>query len=105
MADFVSGALLGNCFEPVLRRREPAVEAAFAALARIGSPRLTGTGSGCFVEFATRESAEAARAQLPPGLTAWVAAGATRSPLLAALEAWRSRTESQGPSPDLSDDR
>lgn len=105
MADFVSGAPLGNCFEPVLRRREPAVEAAFAALARIGSPRLTGTGSGCFVEFATRESAEAARAQLPPGLTAWVVAGAMRSPLLAELEAWRSRIESHGPSPDPSDDR
>ena len=106
MADFVSGALLGNCFEPVLRRREPAVEAAFAALAQAGSPpRLTGTGSGCFVEFATRESAEAARAQLPPGLTAWVAAGAARSPLLAALEAWRSGNEGQGPSPDPSDDR
>lgn len=87
MADFVSGAPLGNCFEPVLRRREPAVEAAFAALARVGSPRLTGTGSGCFVEFATRGSAEAALAQLPPGLRAWVAAGAARSPLLAAREA------------------
>ncbi|NUS37921.1 MAG: 4-(cytidine 5'-diphospho)-2-C-methyl-D-erythritol kinase, partial [Lysobacter sp.] len=86
MADFVSGAPLGNCFEPVLRRREPAVEAAFAALARVGSPRLTGTGSGCFVEFATRESAEAALAQLPPGLRAWVAAGAARSPLHEALE-------------------
>jgi 4-diphosphocytidyl-2-C-methyl-D-erythritol kinase len=105
MADFVSGVLLGNCFEPVLRRREPAVEAAFAALAQVGSPRLTGTGSGCFVEFATRESAEAALAQLPPGLTAWVAAGAERSPLLGALDAWRSRTESQGPSPDSSADR
>ncbi|WP_149196030.1 4-(cytidine 5'-diphospho)-2-C-methyl-D-erythritol kinase [Luteimonas suaedae] len=85
--DFTSGAPLGNAFEPVLRRREPAVEAAFAALARVGSPRLTGTGSGCFVEFATRESAEAALARLPPGLTAWVAAGAARSPLLEALEA------------------
>jgi len=105
MADFVSGALLGNCFEPVLRRREPAVEAVFAALARIGSPRLTGTGSGCFVEFATRESAEAALAQLPPGLTAWVVAGARRSPLHVALEAWRSRTEGQGPSPDPSGGR
>ena len=105
MADFASGALLGNCFEPVLRRREPAVEAAFDALALVGSPRLTGTGSGCFVEFATRESAEAARAQLPSGLKAWVVAGATRSPLLGTLEAWRSRTERQGPSPDASVDR
>lgn len=88
MCDFISGKPLGNAFEPVLRRREPAVEAAFAALARIGSPRLTGSGSGCFVEFATRESAEAALASLPAGLRAWIAAGASHSPLRNALEAW-----------------
>ena len=52
MRDFVSEAVLDNAFEPVLRRRERAVEATFAALAQIGTPRLTGTGSGCFVEFA-----------------------------------------------------
>ena len=89
MADFVSGTVLDNAFEPVLRRREPAVEAAFDALARIGSPRLTGTGSGCFVEFADRGSAEAALAALPSSLRAWLAAGADVSPLLAALEAYR----------------
>lgn len=87
ISDFVSGVVLGNAFEPVLRSREPAVEAAFAALARIGRPQLTGSGSGCFVEFASRESAEAALALLPPGLRAWVVAGASRSPLLDALDA------------------
>lgn len=97
ISDFVSdafgqGAALGNAFEPVLRRREPAVDAVFAALAgfdaRHGSaPRLTGTGSAVFVEFAERESAEAVRAALPPGLKAWLARGAARSPLLEALEA------------------
>ena len=87
MSDFVSGTWLGNAFEPVLRAREPAVEAVFAALAQVGTPRLTGSGSGCFVEFATREAAEAALAALPPGLKAWVAAGAARSPLLDALDA------------------
>lgn len=86
MSDFVSGMPLGNAFEPVLRLREPAVEAAFAALARIGSPRLTGSGSGCFVEFATRESAESALLELPSGLRAWVAAGVARSPLRDVLE-------------------
>ena len=84
ISDFLSGAPLGNAFEPVLRRREPAVEAAFAALARVGTPRLTGTGSGCFVEFASRDAAEAARAALPSGLRAWTAAGLARSPLLGA---------------------
>ena len=86
IADFVSGVPLGNAFEPVLRVREPAVEAVFAALSQVGLPRLTGSGSGCFVEFASRESAEAALAALPPGLNVWLAAGAERSPLHAMLE-------------------
>ena len=86
MSGFLSGTVLGNAFEPVLRRREPAVEALFVALAHIGTPRLTGSGSGCFVEFATRESAEAALAALPSGLHAWLARGAERSPLLDAVE-------------------
>lgn len=85
IADFVSGNLLGNAFEPVLRRREPAVEAVFATLSRIGTPRLTGSGSGCFVEFTDRASAEAALAGLPEGLRAWIAAGADRSPLHVSL--------------------
>ena len=89
ISDFVSGVPLGNAFEPVLRAREPAVEAVFAALSQVGSPRLTGSGSGCFVEFASRESAEAALAALPAGLQAWLAAGAARSPLHAALETYR----------------
>jgi 4-diphosphocytidyl-2-C-methyl-D-erythritol kinase len=88
MRDFVSGAVPGNVFEPVLRRREPAVQAAFDALALIGTPRLTGTGSGLFVEFADRESAESALARLrkgAPQLVAWLAAGASVSPLRRAL--------------------
>ncbi|MFC7301397.1 4-(cytidine 5'-diphospho)-2-C-methyl-D-erythritol kinase [Cognatiluteimonas weifangensis] len=93
IADFVSGAPLGNAFEPVLRRREPAVEAAFAALARIGRPQLTGSGSGCFVGFGDRASAQAGLTLLqqgrPAGLRAWIAEGAARSPLHEALDAYR----------------
>lgn len=85
ISDFVSGVPLGNAFEPVLRRRESAVEAAFVALAQIGEPRLTGSGSGCFVEFVDRDSAEAGLAALPPALNGWVVQGATESPLLRAL--------------------
>lgn len=87
MADFVSGVSLGNAFEPVLRRREPAVEAVFQVLAEIGTPRLTGTGSGCFVEFATSELAEAAQARIASRVSTRVVGGAARSPLLDALEA------------------
>jgi len=86
IADFASGSLLGNAFEPVLRRREPAVEAVLATLSSIGRARLTGSGSGCFVEFATRAAAEQGLARLPKELRAWVAAGVERSPLLDVLE-------------------
>ena len=109
IADFASDAVgqhasPGNAFEPLLRRREPAVEAAFAALARVGSPRLTGTGSGCFVEFGDLASAQAALAMLNEGmpatpLRAWIAEGAERSPLHLALDAYRlqgRRQEAQG---------
>jgi len=89
IADFASGTPLGNAFEPVLRRREPAVEAVFQALARVGSPRLTGSGGGCFVEFDTRQAAERALVELPKELHAWVVAGATRSPLLDTLAAMK----------------
>ncbi|MGE6334359.1 4-(cytidine 5'-diphospho)-2-C-methyl-D-erythritol kinase [Stenotrophomonas sp. NPDC077659] len=84
--DFASGVLVGNVFEPVLRRREPAVEAVLAALSSIGRARLTGSGSGCFVEFDSQAAAEQARAELPKELRARVAAGVARSPLLDALE-------------------
>ena len=91
-----SGAVLDNAFEPVLRSREPAVEALFAQLASIGTPRLTGSGSGCFVEFAQRESAEAALASLPPGIHAWLARGAERSPLLDAVEGFNAGASPSG---------
>jgi len=85
ISDFVSGSLLGNAFEPVVRRREPAIEAVLSALSHVGRARLTGSGSGCFVEFADRAAAEVALASLPAGLRAWVVEGAARSPLLDAL--------------------
>ncbi|EVT71310.1 4-diphosphocytidyl-2C-methyl-D-erythritol kinase [Stenotrophomonas maltophilia 5BA-I-2] len=84
--DFASGLLVGNVFEPVLRRREPAVEAVLAALSDIGTARLTGSGSGCFVEFDSQAAAEQGRAKLSKELRARVAAGVARSPLLDALE-------------------
>lgn len=103
ISDFVSdpfgqAATLGNAFEPVLRRREPAVDAVFAALAGPAThfgvaPRLTGTGSAVFVEFADRESAEAVRAKLPPDLACSVVRGAERSPLLDALDGQTAKTK------------
>ena len=89
IAGFLSGTVRGNAFEPVLRRLEPRVDSVLATLSRLGEACLTGTGGGCFVRFASRESAEAARRALPPGWRAWVAAGVDRSPLLDARAAWK----------------
>ena len=87
MLDFISGASLGNAFEPVLRRLEPVVDATLRVMSELGQACLTGSGSGCFLRFETREAALQARAALPGEWHSWVAAGVARSPLLAALDA------------------
>jgi 4-diphosphocytidyl-2-C-methyl-D-erythritol kinase len=87
ISDFVSGAVLGNAFEPVLRRRQPRVDAVLNELSRHGQARLTGTGGGCFVEFDSPEAAQEAQSALPASWRSRVAAGAARSPLLDALDA------------------
>jgi 4-diphosphocytidyl-2-C-methyl-D-erythritol kinase len=84
---FLSGAVRGNAFEPVLRRLQPKVDSVLATLSRLGEACLTGTGGGCFVRFASREAAGAAQRALPPGLRSWVASGVSRSALLDARAA------------------
>ena len=81
IADFVSGAALGNAFEPVLRRLDARVDRVFEALSQHGKACLTGTGGGCFMHFNTQLAAESAQSQLPAGLRSWVAAGVSESPL------------------------
>jgi 4-diphosphocytidyl-2-C-methyl-D-erythritol kinase len=87
ISDFVSGTVLGNAFEPVLRSREPRVDAVLAELSRHGQACLTGTGGGCFVEFGNATQAQEAQSALPASWRSHVVAGAARSPLLDALEA------------------
>jgi 4-diphosphocytidyl-2-C-methyl-D-erythritol kinase len=86
IADFVSGQLRGNAFEPVLRRRVPAVAQALDRLGEHGQACLTGTGGGVFVAFDDPLRADSARSALPPGWRSWVAEGVNRSPLLDKLE-------------------
>jgi 4-diphosphocytidyl-2-C-methyl-D-erythritol kinase len=85
IADFVSGAALGNAFEPVLRRLEPPVDRVLVALSQHGKACLTGTGGGCFLRFDARAAAESVQSRLPDGLRSWVVAGASESPLHRAL--------------------
>lgn len=88
IADFLSGAVHGNAFEPVLRQRAPLVAALLDRLGAFGVARLTGTGGGCFVELPSRAEAEAAqRALAAEGWACRACTGLDRSPLLAALGA------------------
>jgi 4-diphosphocytidyl-2-C-methyl-D-erythritol kinase len=82
ISDFDSGRVRGNAFEPVLRRRVPAIAATLEALARFGQACVTGSGGGCFVAFESREAAEAARSALAGNYKVWIAQGIARSPLL-----------------------
>lgn len=90
IADFVSGAALGNAFEPVLRRLHPAVDAVLSALAQVGQACLTGSGSGCFVRFNSESEARQAQSTLPASMKSRVVAGAGHSSLLDALAKARS---------------
>ena len=87
--DYGVEANFGNAFEPVLRQREPALESLFASLAAVGRPRLTGTGGGCFIEFASDAAARQAYTQIRAMCHAWVVEGAHYSPLCDALAAHR----------------
>lgn len=80
--DFLSGAVHGNAFEPVLRQRAPLVSRLLDRLGVFGVARLTGTGGGCFVELPSRTEAEAAQRQLSDeGWVCRACVGIDRSPL------------------------
>jgi len=89
MADFAAGKLSGNAFEPLLRRREPAVAAALTALAGVATACVSGSGAGCFAAFASAAAAQAAAATMPAQWRARVACGVSESPLRGCLRAAR----------------
>jgi 4-diphosphocytidyl-2-C-methyl-D-erythritol kinase len=85
---FVSGAVTGNAFEPVVRMRFPEVAAAFDWLGKHGEARLSGSGGCLFVPVASREAGAAVLADAP-GFRAWVVRGVAESPLQRRLAEWR----------------
>jgi 4-diphosphocytidyl-2-C-methyl-D-erythritol kinase len=93
IADFVSGTVLGNAFEPVLRAREKTVDRLLKFLSQFGTACLTGTGGGCFVGFKALAEAQAAQQSLPPEFKSWVANGVDRSVLHAQLEHWTNKRD------------
>ena len=89
---YVSGSLLENAFEPVVRQLQPRIDSVFRHMARYGRVALTGTGGGCFMRFASQEAAAAAQAGLPDGYRSWVVKSAPESPLLQALRLVQRKT-------------
>lgn len=73
----------GNDLEAVAAARFPAIAEHLACLSACSPARMTGSGACVFAEFAGREQADRALAQLPEGFRGWVAAGLDDHPLLA----------------------
>jgi len=86
---YVSGSLLDNAFEPVVRALQPRIDSVFTAMAGFGKVALTGTGGGCFLRFDSKEAALEAQARLPEGYRSWVVSSAPESTLLQALRSAR----------------
>jgi 4-diphosphocytidyl-2-C-methyl-D-erythritol kinase len=70
-----------NDFEPVVRRRFPAVAEALDWLGQFADARLTGTGSCVFAPMSDEASARAVLERLPRRWTGYVVRGLNRSPL------------------------
>ena len=85
IAGYVSGSLLDNAFEPVVRQLQPRINHLFECMASYGKIALTGSGGGCFMRFASQQAACEVQAKLPDGYRSWVVASAAQSPLLQAL--------------------
>lgn len=85
-----AGVEATNAFEPVARARYPQVAAAFDWLGQFGRARLTGSGGCVFVEVGSTQLAEEIVRRCPAAFTAHRAQGVTKSPLLDAVERYRS---------------
>lgn len=88
IADFVSGSVHGNAFEPVLRARSALIASVMDQLAVVGSVQVTGTGGGLFVPFDDLGAAQRARQRLPATWRAWIAKGVDISPLHRSGSTW-----------------
>lgn len=70
-----------NDLENVVRRRYPAVDLAFAWLARNGQPRMTGSGGCVYIEVADPQQGARLLADRPPAFDGFVARGLNRHPM------------------------
>lgn len=75
----------GNDCEKIVRMLYPEVDNQLSWLLQYAPSRLTGTGSCVFSEFKTQENAQKVLELLPDTVSAYVAKGCNRSPLLETL--------------------
>ncbi len=80
-----------NDFEPLVRKRYPAVAEALDWLAQRTPARLTGTGACVFGSFDQESAAQRTLANLPKTWRGFIARGRNRSPLLDRLAMARDR--------------
>ncbi|MFA0439347.1 4-(cytidine 5'-diphospho)-2-C-methyl-D-erythritol kinase [Vibrio sp. 10N.286.49.C2] len=78
-------SLYVNDCEKIVRMLYPEVDKQLSWLLQYAPSRLTGTGSCVFAEFNSKESAEKVFHHLPDNVSAYVAKGCNRSPLLETL--------------------
>jgi 4-diphosphocytidyl-2-C-methyl-D-erythritol kinase len=76
-----------NDFEPLVRMRYPQMEKALTLLARWGRARITGTGSGIFLEMPGATEAQSAADEMKSLYNVRAVGGVDRSPLLQRLAA------------------
>lgn len=74
-----------NDCEKIVRLQYPEVDKQLSWLLQYAPSRLTGTGSCIFSEFHNRKSAEKVLSKLPDNVSAFIAKGCNRSPLLETL--------------------
>jgi 4-diphosphocytidyl-2-C-methyl-D-erythritol kinase len=89
--DFLKGHSVSNSLQPVVEERYPPVKQALDWLNSHARARMTGSGACVFARFETREQAEAVLGQMPGEWQGFVARGLNRSPLLTAVEQFRSQ--------------
>ena len=81
---FAAGDVRNDCL-PVVRKRYPEVSQAIDWLADFSEAQLTGTGACVFARFESEQIARQVLAQVPAGMSGFIARGSNRSPLLGRL--------------------
>ncbi len=84
MAAFLAGHTRNDC-ENVVRSLYPPVDEALEWLDQFAQARMTGTGASVFAAFDTAAEAQQVLAQLPSGMTGFVARGLARSTALSSI--------------------